>query len=163
MPEPGDLDGDGAPDIACGRKRRVVALSARTGSPLRQREVGGDVQLVVGPADLDADGTPDLVALSGDGRVTALRARSGQVVWSQPTGDAAPIVADLVDVTDDGACEVLLDVSVATVDGRVRALSCATGREPRVARLDSTMVEIHGAGDVDGDRKPDVVAGTSTK
>ena len=182
----GDLDHDGAPDLAIGAPKNsnvraygaVYFHSGRTGARLAMAG-GGNLHdfghAIACPGDLDGDGRPDLVV--GSPSFDFLSANSGNVRAFGMRGTSTPhqlwirhdtfingekggtAVAGLGDLDGDGKPDVL----VSGVRGRVFALSGATGAVLRTHHgLDTAGfgAALTGLDDVDGDGVKDYAIGS---
>jgi hypothetical protein len=95
----GDVDGDGAPDLAVGnfQQTRVTLLSGATGAPIRglksPRNPADSFGTVISNAgDLDGDSVPDLLVgesdcyYNADAIVVAFSGKTGSVIWQTSIG-----------------------------------------------------------------------------
>ncbi|MBI4616759.1 MAG: VCBS repeat-containing protein, partial [Planctomycetes bacterium] len=126
----GDLDGDGATDVAVMLSREgkdksewaeLHALDGRSGKPLwKEPPVFPSPSNGRPPAlaDADGDGKLDVVAVSRGGEVAAIRGADGVAIWTAKVGSAIPGSPATADLDGDGA----LDVHIAGEDGRVYSL-----------------------------------------
>ncbi len=77
----GDLDGDGAQEIAYLTPERDIAiLDAATGEPEKTLEVGGEA-VAIAIADLRGEGDRDILVQYSQTEVAAIRADTGELLW----------------------------------------------------------------------------------
>jgi outer membrane protein assembly factor BamB len=127
-----EVNGDGTLDVVVGDATGGVhALDGRTGRELWSRSLQATpttpapIEAGIASADLDGDGAKELVAATADGTVVALRASTGQTVWSNRSDGRLRASPVLVDVDGDGRLEVI----AAWEQGTTRILDGKTGRE----------------------------------
>jgi outer membrane protein assembly factor BamB len=126
-----EVNADGTLDVVVGDQAgRIHALNGRTGASLWSRSLQSTattqpaIEAGVAAADLDGDGTTELVIGSCDGAVTALRASTGQTMWSVHDDGCVRASPVLVDLNGDGRPEVI----AAWETGALRILDGATGQ-----------------------------------
>lgn len=185
----GDVDGDGAPEIALGAPGwtrdgarfgmiRIYALAS--GNLLREipgREADGGTGSVLARAgDLDGDGRGDLLigapaAAGARGAVRAYSAATGELLWEvegeQELSDFGAALLGLGDLDGDGTPDFAAGApghdSPLADAGRVTLHAGAGGHI--LHRFDGVQQGGHlgaslcGLGDLDGDGRGDVVAG----
>ncbi|MGO8994380.1 MAG: PQQ-binding-like beta-propeller repeat protein [Polyangiaceae bacterium] len=128
-----EVNGDGALDVVVGdQSAHVHALDGRNGNVLWSRTLQaatatahGTIEAGIAAADLDGDGKSELVAASWDGTVSALRASSGETLWSMRDDGRVRASPVLADVDGDGRLEVI----AAWEGGATRILDGGTGHE----------------------------------
>jgi hypothetical protein len=176
----GDVDGDGFDDVAAGgpvadgaladHGGYVVVASGRTGERLYTHHgvgAGGLGFSVAGVGDVNGDGYPDVAAGEpGHRTVVFLDARSQHVIDTLSTPSEAQenfgfAIAAIEDVSGDDAREILVGApgnpgQVFLFDGSTRALMRTF--QAGIAG-DNVGFSVAGAGDVNGDGLPDVIAG----
>ncbi len=174
----GDLDQDGAADCIVVTNLNVLLYSGANGALLR--EIPQPCYAADGAGDLDGDGFPEITLgfpfeNNNAGRVDVLSGRDGTVLYTW-TGEGSLhlfgwSVADGGDLNVDGIPDVLIGAPLLDHDGYtpqeggVYAYSGATGRF--LCRWRGTQDyawfgrSVDGAGDLNGDAVPDVLAGAS--
>jgi hypothetical protein len=184
-----DVDGDGATDFAIGSFEQgttppgpghVYVYSGKSQIPLVTiaGANNGDYQGYTNDAaDVDGDGTPDLLVSSPfvSGGVMYLYSGADWSVLRTWTGDATlPIEPGAIvgDVDGDGFAEVVAGLSnydgpAGTDSGILRMFSGATGRELTRWYGEQAYGQLPGnsaigAGDLDGDGIPDLLASAFT-
>ncbi|MHC4813746.1 MAG: FG-GAP-like repeat-containing protein [Planctomycetota bacterium] len=130
-----DVNGDGVKDFIAATFKsdktfksdnRLTAIDGKTEKEIWHHQVGGRMGMYHGPSvgDLDGDGKPELVCSAYDGKVTCLRAKDGEEIWSVAPGDRyfmAPTA--LADVDGDQDLEVVAisqSVTVIEADGKIK-------------------------------------------
>lgn len=181
----GDLDGDGTPDLWIGAPQVAgrgpgfaVALSGKTGSPLRvltgRAALDAFGASIAGGRDVDGDGTPDAwIGAPGDDRAaldagscTLVSGKTRAVVWiaTGAAGDRfGAAVALAGDVDGDGVVDLLSGAPGMANTGAVVVLS-GKARAPLYTLAGQKTGEAFGAtvaplGDIDRDGRADFVAG----
>ncbi len=98
--------------------RAIVALDGRTGRPLwiNAEEPAQGTSAI---ADVDGDGLPEVIAVSTDDEVIALRGADGALLWrSVPVPSGTRSIPVVTDLDGDGQAEVLAGGSVLSgMDG----------------------------------------------
>ncbi len=183
---PGDLNGDGVPDVATGGVSLVRFLSGADGATVQTVQGGVTGQFgrsLAAAGDLDGDGVGDLFAgspgqafLTAAGPVVAISGANGSSLRTYPPGgipafDFGFAVATAGDLDGDSANDLLVGSPQVAVplppisigNGLLHAFSGATGAVLFTASgegLDDNFgASVAGIGDVSGDGIPDVVVG----
>jgi len=126
-PAVADFRGIGRHDIAVNSwdDSSIVVIDGSTGEVIWRHATGAPNMGGVAAYDLDGDGLPDVMSLSFDGYLYALRGRDGRVLWKAPLdkgGWSIPVVTDL---NADGVPYVI----VITAVGQLHVLDGQTGKE----------------------------------
>ena len=185
----GDVDADGVPDVAVGAPQADGArgwLELRSGvdGALLRRHVGPEpgAQLgrsVAGVGDADGDGVPDVAGgapscdgpglLAGCAHLWSGAGGTPLHSWHGAPGDRFGLaLAGLPDVDGDGRPELAVGAPLADgaapQGGALHVLSAHTGASLQVVHGDEAGQLLGHAvahvGDVDGDGRPDVAAGS---
>lgn len=124
-PAVADYRGIGRNDVAVNNwdDRSIVLIDGQTGEILWRHETTEANMGGVAEYDLDGDGLPDVMSLSFDGYLYALRGMDGRLLWKAAIhegGWSIPVVANL---NDDGVAYVLLTSAL----GRLHVLDGRTG------------------------------------
>ncbi|MBI4864015.1 MAG: PQQ-binding-like beta-propeller repeat protein [Candidatus Riflebacteria bacterium] len=152
-----DLDRDGRDDVLVKRKEeRLEAYRGRDGHLLWS--VSGTLRQLSRPivADLDHDGVPDVVRQTPERGLVATSGAAGEIPWTfHPPGQVSgtPVAVDL---DRDGKLDVVI-CSNDPASSRVQAVSGASGRELWRRSLAGASWPLATAGDLDGDRRPELV------
>ncbi|HMF43083.1 MAG TPA: VCBS repeat-containing protein, partial [Polyangia bacterium] len=170
----GDVNGDGAPDVAVANDTQAsVSVFINRGdgrlmSPVTYPAGAGDGARALAVADLDHDGRPDLVVGNGD-TVSVLR-NAGAGTFSAPveypTG-SRPIDLSVADLNGDGWADLaVLNADTATisllVNDRTGSL-VPTAEVPAQLIVGSNPSAFKiAAGDLDGDGRLDLVVSSGT-
>lgn len=177
----GDLDADGAPDLAVGAPEespggRAYVFSGRTGRRLLtlQDAQADRLGYALAPAgDIDADGTPDiLVGSYHSNQILAFSGANGQLlhrVVSQAGGDFGRAATGGMDLTGDGVADWVVAARREFVDGvdagRVYVIDGATRTvahayaSPRPSHGGQFGLSLALCPDADGDGLPEVAIG----
>lgn len=172
-----DINGDEYPDIVVGTAwgdRAITALCSRTGEIIWRHltnnyGLGGWVYDVDARFDYNGDGFPDVLAASGDDtngqgpkRIYCLNGLTGAVIWECPINGAAFSVIGVNDFTGDGQPDVVAGATnAAQSTGRVIGINGATGAIVwDINTAGSAVWALEALADINGDNKPDVIAGT---
>ena len=158
-----DVNGDGYKDVAVATDSSIVMLDGRSGSTLWTKPMGLRPHIVSRTLnDCDGDGLYDIVVGTENG-VYILSSASGTVIWSRPIGYVFSIDNFYWrDLNKDGYYEII----VATSKG-IYMLSGRNGEtiwlyEPGSLATSVEWSWIQGnEQDIDGDKNPDPLAGTS--
>lgn len=187
---PGDVDGDGTPDLALGARSDDGAAGNDAGLVLLVSGAGGGVLFtregttafgnlgfaLSGPGDVSGDGVPDLLvgepgADAGgldSGRALVLSGAGGATLATfagpVPGGAAGRTVATLGDLDDDGVAELVIGSPLGA--GRADVVD-ASGTEVLFSVAGLTSIDqfgqaLAGGGDVDNDGRPDLVVGAAS-
>jgi FG-GAP repeat len=150
---PGDVNGDGIPDLLIGAHRPVLVYGARGLRSLvparRFVRMRGPIRRVAPAGDVDADGFEDFVL----GREVVLGAKRGRP-RTLPVPDAAIGGGD---INGDGLGDL-----VANSVGLVRVANGSHSRKDPDFKVIARAVSIRPVGDVDGDLRDDVLVTAST-
>lgn len=154
-----DADGDGVAEVAVATWQTNAArlYSGRTGALLWAKSVGSTlVQRVVVLDDVDADGWHELGFGAGSPGAVVLRGRTGDPLWSDDVGSTVWSIDPVEDVTGDGIGEV----AFGDFAGITRLADGATGSILWSHSAGGHKVlMVRGAPDLDGDGRPEVLAG----
>ncbi len=184
---PGDLDGDGVPDVVYGAPgegdgQQTIQIdigavyAGSVGTDQTLWHVIGDVELgafgsaLAAPGDVDLDGVPDVV-VAASGNQPSARVLSGatgaMISWSpapRPYEDYATSVAGAGDVNGDGLPDVAVGSPLAPGGGRIDLVDGATAA--LLGSFDHAEVgawalgaALDGPADVNADGIADLVAG----
>ncbi|MCI0585759.1 MAG: integrin alpha [Planctomycetes bacterium] len=183
---PGDMNGDGIPDVATGGLNRVRWLSGANGATVLTVQGGVTGQFgrsLAAAGDLDGDGVGDLFAgspgqafITPAGPVVALSGANGSTLRTYPPGgipafDYGFAVAAAGDLDGDSTTDLLVGSPQVAVllppisigNGLLHAFSGATGTVLFSASGggfdDNLGASVAGIGDVSGDGIPDVAVG----
>jgi hypothetical protein len=170
----GDLDGDGKLDLAVANNAgSSVSVLKNVGAPgsltfLNQLQFfAGPLPTAVVITDLDGDGRPDLVVSSNGGGIYVLRnitvtdTIQFAAAWDSTTPDGCGSLA-AADIDGDG----LPDIVVANGNSRISVFR-NTSTAGKISFASAVAYEGPAAvwsiaiGDIDGDGKPDIVAGSN--
>jgi hypothetical protein len=164
----GDLDGDGALDVATASyfgEGVNVALGKGDGT------LGDGVHYATGNytvglamGDLDGDGRADLAVANGRneiGEVSVLRNEGGGTLGAParlPMGAGTPSSVTLADVNGDGRADLIVPIRINDAAGTVNVLLNAGGGTfaAPASYLTGPSPRMVAAGDLDGDGKPDL-------
>jgi hypothetical protein len=158
-----DVNGDGYKDVVIATDSSIVMLDGRSGSTLWTKPMSVRPHIVSRTLnDCDGDGLYDIVVGTENG-VYILSSTSGTVIWSRPIGYVFSIDNFYWrDLNKDGYYEII----VATSKG-IYMLSGRNGEtiwlyEPGSLATSVEWSWIQGnEQDIDGDKNPDPLAGTS--
>jgi hypothetical protein len=158
-----DVNGDGYKDVVVATDSSIVMLDSRSGSALWTKPMSLRPHIVSRTLnDCDGDGLYDIVVGTENG-VYILSSASGTVIWSRPIGYVFSIDNFYWrDLNKDGYTEII----VATSKG-IYMLSGRNGEiiwlyEPGSLATSVEWSWIQGSEqDIDGDKNPDPLAGTS--
>jgi len=125
-PKVADYRSIGRNDVAVNNwdDRSIVLIDGQTGEIVWRHETEEANMGGVAAYDLDSDGLPDVMSLSFDGYLHALRGIDGRLLWKAPIdggGWSVPVVANL---NGDGVPYVM----VTSAAGRLHVLDGRTGR-----------------------------------
>ncbi|MCI0587992.1 MAG: FG-GAP-like repeat-containing protein [Planctomycetes bacterium] len=176
---PGDLDGDGTPDVLVGAPGEVTASPYAPAGAVRAHSGASGATLftwsgstpnanfartVAGVGDLDGDGSDDVVVgIPGPQSTGTARVYSGASGATLLTVGAGAAVAGVGDVDGDGTPDVAGSL-IGQTAGQVRVYSGSTGVvllvvNPPGPSLQQFGAAISGTGDVDGDGHADLLVG----
>lgn len=164
----GDVDGDGKSEMIAAATgfARALRLSAKgeleVVDQYNARESDAEIAAAL-PADLDGDGKPEMVLVERRADALQVLRRSAEGVFrhaeSVPAGRIDLLSAEVVDLDADGRKDLLLFGRdrfwwIPPGAGSLRARTLSTV-EPSLPGISYAFL---GAGDLDGDGKPDLVA-----
>jgi hypothetical protein len=155
-----DVNGDGRDEVAIAvwnGPGAVKLLDGRTGTPHWTSGAVGTFALRVVPmSDVTGDGRPELAVASWADSAIVLSGQDGGLVWSTPAGGDVWAIDRIDDVTGDG----LDEVAYGSFNGFAYLADGQTGavlwEHPAGGHK---VLRLLGAPDVDGDGRPEVVAG----
>ena len=94
--------------ILVGTRSGLTAMSAEDLRPLGRVTLNGDAPRgTLGAADLNADGAAEVIMFTDRGRVQAVNAADGKLLWENAGGRDAEMAA-FADINVDGALDVLI-------------------------------------------------------
>ena len=164
----GDLSGDGQAELVAGLDSgRVVCLGTGAASEaevLWTCSLGASVLALLPVPDIDGDGLDGLVVATDTGLLACIRvgrAAAGQRLWTYRSTCNLSTLALLPDVNRDEVPEVVF----AGADQQVHVCGARTGSRLWCRRLASRsgnayVTKVACAGDLNGDRGPDVAVWT---
>ncbi|MBN1426324.1 hypothetical protein JXA88_17370 [Candidatus Fermentibacteria bacterium] len=165
----GDVTGDGVPEVVAGNGTnyeddRVFCIAGAASWPGSRQiwavSTGGVVRSVAAMPDLNGDGIPEALAGSSNSMVRCLSGADGSALWTRHVGYSVMKVALLEDQTDDSVPEVLVgwwENAILCLDGATGATLWSTPTETTNGGDVWTVAAI---GDLDGDCRQDVIAGS---
>lgn len=168
---PGDVNGDGADDIALADFDRLSVVSGATGDPISSASFP-DIDLLFAPGDLDGDGRGDL--LVGDARydwngtrtfvLSGVSGADGGILYDTTVAgiDGWFFVEDAGDQDGDGAKDLFIISIIGFFDGF--GLHIVTTADGSTSWSDSygDFAWIVDAGDLDGDGDHDAATTVTT-
>jgi len=185
----GDVNGDGAPDLLVGAPEQDEGSGSNQGQVFVFSGTDGRLLLtlvstdrrsavrfgsaVAAAGDVNGDGAPDLLVgnMFGSGEVEVFSGADGSLLPTlDPPDTAGRAVAGIGDVNGDGAPDLLVGAPSADVGGEFdqgRAFVFSGSDASLLRALDLPIPEtgaelgssVAGAGDVNGDGVPDILAG----
>jgi|ERR1051326_1815264 outer membrane protein assembly factor BamB len=103
--------------IIVGARDGLTALNADDLRPLGRVSLKDDAPRgTLAAEDLNRDGTPEVLMLTEHGRLVAVNAADGQVLWNVPVGNETDRLA-FADVNEDGVIDVLIATNQAFAVG----------------------------------------------
>ncbi|GEM_PF-2205289 len=158
----GDIDSDGAPDIAVGTgDGKVVGYSGASGMPLWTTSLGGAgiqiTDLGILP-DIDGNGFPELLP-SGTGMNTfcCIDALAGDIIWSTPAVDQVFTSNAIPDISGDGVWDVA--GGTGYINCRFYAIDGLTGDTLWQKDMSDNVESTWWIEDIDDNGYPDILAG----
>ncbi|MCP4632554.1 MAG: PQQ-binding-like beta-propeller repeat protein [candidate division Zixibacteria bacterium] len=156
-----DVNNDGLQDVLAGSwSNHVYCLSAIDGTEIWSSSALDRIMGVKVGGDQNDDGIPEVLVASWDNTIFSLDGLTGEINWSTPVGSQNGgdvwTLDNVPDVNDDGIDEV----TAGSFDCRVYLCNGHDGEILWSYDTGNRLKSVRAAGDLNGDGRCDVVAGT---
>ena len=155
----GDVTGDGIDDVMIGDfwTGDVYGIDASNGTEAYWRAGTGLLAGLQSIGDVNGDGHPDVIPEHYDNDARVYSGRTGELIWSSPTIDAASVASAIPDITGDGVEDVV--VGTLFTDNALYVLDGTQGAVLHTELMPSPVDAVAVIPDVTGDGSWEVLTG----